>query len=113
MTIYCQLPLSESSLIEAYCTVHYASAKCRSVVSIIFSIFTIFHHFDSYYLSLFFPPEKLGEVDTDEVACSAWSNKQPKVVQPDLNYIGKSRTETGMSGIWLFIVIFENVCSVL
>ena len=33
--------------------------------------------------------EKLGEVDSGEVGCQAWSSKQPKIVQPDLNYVGK------------------------
>ena len=32
--------------------------------------------------------EKMGDVDADEVSCQSWSSKVPKVVQPDLNYIG-------------------------
>ena len=32
--------------------------------------------------------EKMGESDSEEVSCSAWTNKQSKVVQPDLNFIG-------------------------
>ncbi len=45
--------------------------------------------FELFCLSLF-PSlaEKMGDVDGDEVACLSWTNKQPKVVQPDLNYIG-------------------------
>lgn len=31
----------------------------------------------------------MGEIDTHEISCNAWTNKQPKVVQPDLNYIGE------------------------
>ncbi len=45
-------------------------------------------------LFLFFISERMGEIDTSEVACQSWTNKQPKVVQPDLNYIGE--TNDGM-----------------
>ena len=31
----------------------------------------------------------MGQSDSDEVSCSAWTNKQSKVVQPDLNFIGE------------------------
>ncbi len=31
----------------------------------------------------------MGQIDTEEISCSAWTNKQSKVVQPDLNFIGE------------------------
>ena len=33
--------------------------------------------------------ERMGENETSEVGCQAWTNKQPKAVQPDLNYVGE------------------------
>ena len=33
--------------------------------------------------------EKMGELDADEFPCQPWTNKIPKVLQPDLNYLGK------------------------
>jgi hypothetical protein len=31
----------------------------------------------------------MGEIDSEEVSCVSWTNKQSKVVQPDLNFIGE------------------------
>ena len=33
----------------------------------------------------------MGQSDSDEVSCGAWTNKQSKVVQPDLNFVGEER----------------------
>ena len=58
---------------------------------------------------LFVCAESLGDGDAKEVSCSPWTNKLPKVVQPDLNFIGTGnliKLQTVIN-IFLFFLLFS------
>ncbi|TRY61045.1 hypothetical protein TCAL_08271, partial [Tigriopus californicus] len=65
--------------------------------------------------------EKLGEIDSKEVPCQAWTTKAPKIVQPDLNFVAPETQHKSVCSIssdmfslgMLMIAVFNGGLSLI
>lgn len=65
--------------------------------------------------------EKLGEIDSKEVSCQAWTTKAPKIVQPDLNFVAPETQHKSVCSIssdmfslgMLMIAVFNGGLSLI